>query len=355
MKQILKRLELIKTAITLEEEEIIELQVSKLADLDINEDVRRILVDIHNHQYGKIAVSIDEYINKFSGLVNYQDKEVEGLRLELKTVEHILQGLSETKNEFLNEIMDFNTQYHLRLGDIIQDILKLRKKILEKLAQRSEKNQTGAESSKTKTDYEEAKKDYEEFSNEYKETKLTNVDVRKISDEDQKELKKLYRKGVKLCHPDITTDKLKEQAHEIMQSLNKAYYNKDLDGVREIVNALEAGTSFTIASDSIDDKELLKAKIDEFREKIDLLEKDIIALKEDDVYQIIVGFTSIDEYFDEISVELKEEHKDLKNRLDELEVQDLSVETEFDYHESLVEHEESVLSDLDDDFWKSEF
>ncbi len=355
MKQILKRLELIKTAITLEEEEIIDLQVSKLADLDIDEDVRLILVDVHNHQYGKIAVSIDEYIKKFSGLVEYQDKEIEGLRLELKIVENIVQELSETKNECLNDISDFNTQYHLRLGDIIQEILKLRKKIFDKLSQRSEENHTEEESFKAKSDYEEAKNDYEEFSNEYKETKLSNVDVHNISEEDQKELKELYRKGVKLCHPDITTDDLKEQAHEIMQSLNKANKNKDLEGVREIVNALESGISFTIASDSINDKNILKAKIDEFREKIAILKKDIASLKEDEVYQTIVGLTSMAEYFNELSVDLEEEYKDLNHSLDTMEVQDLPVDAGFDYPEPLVEREAPLPSDLDDDFWETEF
>ena len=129
------------------------------------------------------------------------------------------------------------------------------------------------------------------------------------------ELKKMFRTGAKLCHPDITTDELQNQAREIMQSLNKAYQNKDLDGVREIVNALESGTSFTLASDSINDKKILKAKIDEFRAKIASLEKDLASLKEDEVYQTIIGLTSIDEYFDEISVELEEEYKDLNQSI----------------------------------------
>lgn len=44
MQQILKRLELIKTSIAIEDEEIIELQVVKLSTMPIDDDVQEISI-----------------------------------------------------------------------------------------------------------------------------------------------------------------------------------------------------------------------------------------------------------------------------------------------------------------------
>ena len=43
MQQILKRLELIKISIVIEDEEIIELQVAKLSSVDVDDEVKMIL------------------------------------------------------------------------------------------------------------------------------------------------------------------------------------------------------------------------------------------------------------------------------------------------------------------------
>ena len=130
MHQILKRLELIKTAITLEDEEIIELQVMKLTAIECDGEVKEILAKLDNKDYGTAVVKIEEYLLRFSGVVVYEDKELQALRLELKALERKLQELSSEKNEYLNDIHEFNVQYHLHLGGIIQKILNLKEELL---------------------------------------------------------------------------------------------------------------------------------------------------------------------------------------------------------------------------------
>ena len=76
MKEIIKRLELIKHAIALEDDEIIELQDAKLSSLAIDKGVQQILTLIRDNQYGEAAILTDEYINKFSGVLPYEDPEV---------------------------------------------------------------------------------------------------------------------------------------------------------------------------------------------------------------------------------------------------------------------------------------
>ena len=196
MQQILKRLELIKTAITIEDEEIIELQVAKLSSLDVDGDVKKILQKIKAYDYGGVTLDIDAYIAKYSGVVIYEDKELQGLRLELKIIERKLQKLSQEKTEYLNNINDFNIQYNLNLGDLIEEILNVRQEILHKITAENE------DLLKAK------KKEYNDAKNEYDDLK------------DEKE--KLEAELEDLDPFDDVYDELYEELSDINETLNKA-------------------------------------------------------------------------------------------------------------------------------------
>jgi len=163
MQQILKRLELIKTSITIDDLEIIELQINKLLSLQIDDEVKAIIAKLNDNDFGTAIVELEEYIKKFSGVVVYENKEIQGLKLELKVLENKLQKLSSIKNDYLHDIHEFNTQYNLRLGEIISKILEKEKEILGKQVQEN------PEDEELKEAYEEASSNYEEFSHDYQE------------------------------------------------------------------------------------------------------------------------------------------------------------------------------------------
>ncbi len=58
MNEIIKRLEIIKSSIAIEDEEIIELQIMKLQKMDIDDDVKKILTSLEKSEYGTALVSI---------------------------------------------------------------------------------------------------------------------------------------------------------------------------------------------------------------------------------------------------------------------------------------------------------
>ena len=130
MQQILKRLELIKTAIAIEDEEIIELQVLKLQGLKTDIEVQSILQKLENLTYASALLEIEAYLSKYGGVVAYEDPEVKGLKLELKMLEQKLQDLDALKAEQLNTIEEFNTQYSLNVGGIVEKILKRKEELL---------------------------------------------------------------------------------------------------------------------------------------------------------------------------------------------------------------------------------
>ena len=386
MHQILKRLELIKTSIAIEDEEIIALQVVKLSSMDVDDAVKKLLQKIADSDYGSVVSDIENYIGKHSGVMVYEDTELQGLRLELKVLENKLQELSEQKNEYINTINEFNTQYNLVLGDLIQKILHLKQEILYletmnanseylrrkdefeknkyeyenlkeefdevanvlkdknildddydefyeqykrvKEALQDKENETKYEKEKLEEiedgldddpvweEYKKAKEDYKEFNDEYEE--IINEDRYELNDEELAELKKIFRKASKLCHPDIVSDALKEQAHEIMQQLNEAYSRKDMKIIKEILFNLESGNGFEIASDSITDKELLKSKTVIMREDIEKVSMELEEMKQDEIVKLIEEGDTWDAYFESLKVQLEDEYESLKEKRNNL-------------------------------------
>jgi len=366
MKQILKRLELIKTAIAIEDAEIIELQVLKLKTFTKDEKVEKILQLLEMNEYADALVRIEDYTKKYSGVVVHEDKEIGALKLELKVLEEKLQALSEEKNEYLNEINEFNMEYNLQLGELIREILKLKEEHLqrevkemqeafneakheyenlkqevnaleeelkkldefddeydelyEELQKRKEQlNKKRKEAKKAKDtleedelfhEYEEVKEDYGEFNKEYEE--IISKERFELNDDEQKELKKLFRQASRLCHPDIVTDELKRQAHEIMAQLNDAYRQKDLRQVRKILASLESGIIFEAASDKISDAKSLKARIADIREQLNATTVEIEKIQKDETFKTIQEIDDLDNYFAEMKEQLQNQYKTLQ-------------------------------------------
>lgn len=397
MKEILKRLEIIKSSIAIEDEEIIELQIMKLYKLEIDEDVKAIVVKLENRNYGSIIVDIENYISRFTGVVAYIDLEVQGLKLELKSLESKLRTLSEEKQEYLNEMDEFNKEYNIHLGAIIENILNLKREILykktikqQKLKEKYQEDKQTFEESKESIDelkstieqlqealenidetdeqyqeiknsydelleelekleydlhsqeeklnksreqiedetvfeeFKEAKKTYEEYNREYEQIKDENSVV--LSEDEKKELKILWKNASKLCHPDIVADQFKEKATEIMQALNDAYSKKDINKIKEILHNLENGTTFEVASDNIENKEILKSKIEEFKSFIQKLQDEIEEIKSDDTFVAISELDDWNLYFEELKSELQKQEKELEEEAREILVEKEEIE-----------------------------
>lgn len=288
MKQILKRLELISSAISIEEEEIIGLQVNKLLMLELDEEAQAIVALVQNHNYECVIDSIAVYVKRFSGLSVYEDPQIQGLKVELRALEKELNRLSEDKNECITQINTFNTTYYKHLGAIVEEILRLKRELAQKAFEKGDLDEEALRASQ-----EQYHSFNEEAMSQAKEAPM------ELTAEEEKELKKLYRKASLLTHPDIVADMFKDGASDIFVALNTAYKKKDLAQVEQILKGLESGLNFTYASDEIDDKELLRHKAQTLRAKINTLKADIFKLKESEAYVTMQQTEDLDGYFDE--------------------------------------------------------
>jgi len=69
--KIIKRLELIKNLVLLEEENGIVTHISRIKEFELDQDLEIILTLLEDKSYSKAMIAIETYINKFNQLQYY--------------------------------------------------------------------------------------------------------------------------------------------------------------------------------------------------------------------------------------------------------------------------------------------
>lgn len=307
MNELLKRLEIIKKSILLEDTEIIELQLKRIATLNYESDVKNIISLIENVEYENAIKNIDDYLNKYLGIIEFEDENIKSLKLELKVLEQRLQESNEKKEEYTHIVNEFNNEYNRRLGALIEEILKIKKEILEEQSK---------EDPSLKNDYEESRNDYENFKKQNKE--LSDKKIYNISEDDKNILKKLYKEAAKLCHPDIVESNRKNEAERIFKELNDSYSSNDIGKVKTILDKLKRNLIFDFDSNKLNSTELLRNKISDLKEKIELVKLEINNILSSDTYKTITNINNWNEYFDELKTQLLEEKEELLKNIEYL-------------------------------------
>lgn len=286
----IKRLELIKNLILLDETDQIPKQIIKLNVFKDDSQISEIIKFLQINKFGDAVKLIENYIISQNAIVK-DNSEVIALKIELKVLENEIFKLSNEKIELQKEITDFEIRYYQELGDLIKNILHLKANI--------------AKFSKNEKDYQETFQDYQQFKNESK--GYEDKKIIKLNKDDKEKLKKLYRKASLKCHPDKVPENQKEQANKIFTQLNNAYQENDLEKVIEILNNLEKGLIFKDFSDIVNEAEKLRSKIQQLRKNIETLKKEIKETKQNEFYITLYKIDDLDYYFDSMKKSLKEE------------------------------------------------
>ncbi len=292
--KIIKRLELIKSLIALEEDDEININVDKLKAQDLTAEVENILTLLEQKYYSKAIICIEEFINSRQRITLFVDAETDALKLEIKILEAEVNLLSNEKAEAEKLVHQFGVRHNSELGELIIKILRYRK-----------------EKAKDTPQQQEAAEDYNTYYKTYEETKDETVIA--LTEDEQKELKDKYRKASKLCHPDVVRDEQKEEATKLFAELNAANERNDLKRVSEILENLEKGNFFINKSDALNEKKLLKAEMEKLRLRIIELKEQLMAIKESDTYKTVTTITDWDEYFADTKEKLQQQLNALEN------------------------------------------
>lgn len=290
--KIIKRLELIKSLISLEEEDEIYAHVIKLEKFVITSEIENIIILLKEKSYGNAIIAIETFLNSHHQVAFYIDPEIEALRFEAKTLEAQIQLLSNEKAELEKLIHEFGVRHNQELGELIVKILQYRK-----------------EQSKGTPQQEEAEKDYEDFNANYEATKDEKIAI--LNKDEQKEIKDKYKKAVWLCHPDVV-DENKDEATKIFAELSTAYETNDLKRVTEILENLQHGKAFTSKADTANEKVTLQVELGRLRKRLNELNKEIIAIQTSETFEKITNIKDWDEYFAQMKQQLREQLNQLQ-------------------------------------------
>lgn len=294
LNKIIKRLEILKNYILLEDIEELNKESTKLKKYDFNSDLKDIIEDVRNEEFGSAINKIQIFISKNQQLSIWTDPEITALKLEIKNLENQLNGFDNEKIELEKLLSEFQHRHTIELGEIILDILKLRK-----LKFKSDKSK-----------FEEAENDERQYREQVNTEK--EKEIFELTDEQKLELKKKFRKATVLCHPDKVADEFKEAAQRIFIELKQAYDANDLKKVTEILDDLEKGNFFKTKSETVQEKDLLKVAIAKLKRQIKILETEIITIKESDTFKTIISIEDWDDYFQRTKDKLQRELKELQ-------------------------------------------
>ena len=293
---IIKRLEIIKNIILLEDIDDISIAVEKLKRYQFNEDVKTIISSISNKEFAKAITTIQEFINSYQQITIWNDPEIAGIKLEIKILESQINAFDNEKIELEKVISDFQHRHTIELGEVILEVLRLRK-----IKYKNHKKEA------------EAEEDFNNYSKQYE----TEKDKKQfeLNEEEKLELKKKFRKATTMCHPDKVSEEQKAEAEEIFIELKKAYDEHDLEKVNQLLHDLENGKKFVSQADSISEKEKLKITLEKLKQKLKGIENEIISLKETEIFTTINNISNWDNYFTETKTQLEQELQNLKVEL----------------------------------------
>lgn len=297
--KVIKRLEILKNYVILEDDEDIERESRKLSVYQFQQDIAQIIRALSQNAFSQAVELIDEFIKRNHQIVVYGEVDIAALKLEIRHLEHQLNAYDDEKTELEKTLMLFQHRHTKELGKYISRLLHLRKL---KFVWDDEK-------------FAEAEQDEREYHQQLEEENAKEIQT--LNEDDQKALKRAYKKASILCHPDKVAEEMKKEATETFTKLKQAYEENNLALVQEILDDLEQGNFFKSRTASISEKEKLQLEIRRLREKIQALETEIYTIKESEEYQTISEIEDWDEYFDRIREQLKDEIERIETELDD--------------------------------------
>lgn len=294
--KIIKRLEILKNYVILEDLDDIARENAKLQAFNFQHDIKQITQSLTRHQFADAIALIDTFIKNHHALIIYHDIDLTALKLEIRQLEHQLNAFENEKIDIEKLLAEFHHRHTKELGWYISRLLHLRKLLSQDDPEK----------------YAEAVQDEAEYNEQVEiENAKTIFD---LDDEQRHDLKKAYRKASQICHPDRVSDDMKDIAQAIFVQLNQAYEQNDITAVNRILAELEQGI-FLPRSETVNEKQKLQAIIRQLKFKIAQIESEIFAMKDSEEYQTISQIVDWNAYFNDTKEQLVDEVDRLEEKL----------------------------------------
>ncbi len=297
--ELLKKLEVIKTLISIGDIDFLYLRLRSLKKYLQDENVALIYDTLGKKEYEEAIASINVFIGFHKYFQECLEPPIDSFRREIQLLEDEIATISNEYSETEKLLHQFSLEHTSALGDLLQKILfqsKVKAEIDYKIGD-------GA-----KAAFEEAKNDYEEYTKSHEVAKKQTSNV--LTRQEQKELKKLYRQSSLRCHPDKVVEELHAQAEEIFIELNQAYKTNDLERLRAINQQLKSGRMLS-KSEGITTLKKLESSFNNLNQKLKDWQEKLNNLKQMPSYKTVSSIGNWEVYFEETRVILEAQLKRL--------------------------------------------
>jgi DnaJ-domain-containing protein 1 len=299
MNKPIKRLEIIKNAIELEDDEIVLSQLIQLKKEPLDDGLDAIVQALEQRRYADAIAAITVWLQNQRALTTWQDPQISASKLELKMLESELQDLIDRRNARIQRLDEFNDLYLTRLGPLMTEILRLRKVLAEKMLRRQLRDGSRSEpvTQESARQADAASQDYESYRQRHQEAQRHQAAQERLAESERHELKRLWRQASKLCHPDLVDEEMKAEATTLMVRLNQARQRGDLATVRTILARLMQGQQPMMASSRLNDLAPLRQRIAEIRQQIRALNLELLGLEKESAWQLVTTLRDPEGYF----------------------------------------------------------
>lgn len=219
------------------------------------------------------------------------------LRVQIRKIEAEISELQAEKTEVQGVIDRFTLLVQQRLGYLILKRSEIETEIAKRLAEQTKKRSD-------REKYEQKKEEFEERFASYERDK--DKKVVKLSEEEEISIKKMHREAVMIIHPDrfFGQPELEAKANEMTSKLNEAYKNNDIEAVRQIWQAIKDGTLFGMDISLIEDIDRLEELLRKLKQKRDILNQELITLRQEEFYGIGIEETAWEDYLNTTAAQL---------------------------------------------------
>ncbi|MFZ4172293.1 DNA repair protein, partial [Enterobacter ludwigii] len=107
----IKRLEIIKNAIELEDDDIIQSQLTRLKNEAFDDELQAIVAALEQKNYTVAMAAIAAWLQGQRAMTQWRDPQVAASKMELKALEERLRDLIDRRNARVQQLDEFNDLY----------------------------------------------------------------------------------------------------------------------------------------------------------------------------------------------------------------------------------------------------
>ncbi|MBP7468325.1 MAG: DnaJ domain-containing protein [Thauera sp.] len=159
-----------------------------------------------------------------AAIVVAPDPEAERLFARCALLQGQMLDLTSRLADMEQQVRSYEQHQFAALGEVVGECLRLRQEYLGLKAARS-----GAAA-----DAENARQADEDFDAYRRSTEHTPTPLPDLDEDEQDELRRLYRAAAMRCHPDRAEEAERAEAHDVFLRVQAAYQARDLEGLRAI-------------------------------------------------------------------------------------------------------------------------